>query len=127
MINFLVKSFIGRSIVYSKYIPTIHFIPLTAQIAIAQRDSIMDILSELFDGILYAAPKKRRSLRVRRWKRKFRALKPRTDIEDCTICGHKKLMGHLCENCFSLTMKLTEQVWQKQLEDKKIHNGRHVR
>ena len=127
MINFLVKSFIGRSIVYSKYIQTVQFIPSTVQVAITQRDSIIGILNQLFDGILYAAPKKRRSLRVRRWKRKFRALKPRTDIEDCTICGHKKLMGHLCENCFSLTMKLTEQVWQKQLEDKKIHNERHVR
>ena len=58
------------------------------------------VLSDLRDGILWAVPKSRRSLAKRRWRRKHQALKPRNDIEDCVVCGGKKLQGHICTECF---------------------------
>lgn len=86
--------------------------------------SFSDVLKDIWDGFLFAAPKKRRSIAKRRHLRKFKQLKPRNDIEDCVVCGHKKLMGRLCKNCFSWTMSLTEKVWEKTGANKW---GRYVR
>merc|ERR1712013_956160 len=58
------------------------------------------VVSDLRDGILWAVPKSRRSLAKRRWRRKHQALKPRNEIEECVVCGAKKLQGHLCTECF---------------------------
>ena len=90
-------------------------------------NQISDVISRLWDGILLAAPKKRRSIAKRRHMYKFKQLEPRNDIEDCVVCGHKKLRGRLCKNCFAWTMSLTEKVWQKQRETGENRKDRYVR
>ena len=74
------------------------------------------VLQDIWESILWAAPKSRRSIAKRRFLRSTRRLKPRDDIEDCVVCGAKKLRGRLCKECFSHTMKLTKDIWKK--EDK---------
>merc|ERR1712136_324416 len=58
------------------------------------------VMVDLRDGLLWAVPKNKRSLSKRRWLRRFRAIKPRKDIEDCVVCGSKKLIAHVCTECF---------------------------
>lgn len=89
--------------------------------------TLKTIFSDIWDGFLLAVPKKRRSLAKRRHLRKFKALKPRDDIEDCVVCGGKKLRGKLCHNCFQWTMSLTEKVWQKQKDDGILRKDRFVK
>ena len=90
-------------------------------------DTLKNVLSQIWDGFLLAVPKKRRSLAKRRHLRKFKALKPRDDIEDCVVCGGKKLRGKLCHNCFQWTMSLTEKVWQKQKDDGILRKDRFIK
>lgn len=89
--------------------------------------TLKSIFSDIWDGFLLAVPKKRRSIAKRRHLRKFKALKPRDDIEDCVVCGGKKLRGKLCHNCFQWTMSLTEKVWQKQKDDGILRKDRFVK
>ena len=89
--------------------------------------TIMQNISEIWNGFLLAVPKKRRSIAKRRWLRKFKALKPRDDIEDCVVCGGKKLRGKLCHHCFQWTMSLTEKAWQKQKDEGTLRKGRFVK
>lgn len=88
--------------------------------------TLTGMVSDIWNGLLWAAPKQKRSLAKRRWLRSFRRMEPRRDIEDCVVCGHKKLMGRLCKNCFSLTMSLTEEVWAKDRADK-YRKDRYIR
>lgn len=90
-------------------------------------NTLKNFFSDLWDGFLLAVPKQKRSLAKRRHLRKFKALKPRDDIEDCVVCGGKKLRGKLCHNCFQWTMSLTEKVWQKQKDDGILRNDRFVK
>jgi len=95
--------------------------------AVVTSSSLLERLADIWDGVLNAVPKKRRSLQQRHWRNKFKALQPRNDIEDCVVCGHKKLQGHLCNNCFKWTMTLTEKLWQKKIDSGEINTKRHVR
>jgi len=105
-------------------------LPISAA-AITNNDStsyrLFNYLIDIWDGLLLAAPKKRRSIAKRRHLRKFKALKPRNDIEDCVMCGSKKLQGKLCQNCFQWTMSLTEKVWQKQKDEGGCRTDRFVK
>ena len=104
-------------------------LPMSA--AITNNDStsnrLLNYLIDIWDGLLLAAPKKRRSIAKRRHLRNFKALKPRNDIEDCVVCGSKKLRGKLCQNCFQWTMSLTEKVWQKQKDEGGCRTDRFVK
>nr|XP_012560006.1 39S ribosomal protein L32, mitochondrial [Hydra vulgaris] len=91
------------------------------------KENLDSLLENIWNGFLWAAPKKRRSISKRRYLRKFRELKLRDDIEDCVVCGNKKLMGKLCQNCFQWTMSLTEETWKKQREEGKCRRDRYVR
>ena len=117
-----------RNITYQQYVWNVT--PVTTQLV--NNDIIFNtftgMLSDIWNGVLWAVPKTRRSIAKRKWLRSFRQLKPRNDIEDCVVCGHKKLMGRLCKNCFSHTMSLTEQIWKEgRGEDGKYRKDRYVR
>lgn len=90
-------------------------------------DQVANIYNSIWDGLLLAAPKKRRSISKRRYLRKFKALKPRDDIEDCVVCGGKKLRGKLCHNCFQWTMSLTEKFWEERKQKGEYRKDRYVR
>lgn len=63
-----------------------------------------------------AAPKKRRSLAVRRRRMRANRLEPRTDIEQCVACDGWKLREHLCGDCLAKVMHVTEAMWTEQRE-----------
>lgn len=104
---------------------------LPAASVVANNDTLFtqvcNICNEIWDGLLLAAPKKRRSISKRKYLRKFKALKPRDDIEDCVVCGGKKLCGKLCHNCFQWTMSLTEKFWENQKQEGGCRKDRYVR
>ena len=101
--------------------------PTSFEILKENVNNVLENIADIWNGFLWAAPKKRRSIAQRRHLRKFKELKPRDDIEDCVVCGHKKLMGKLCQNCFQWTMSLTEESWKKQREEGKCRRDRYVR
>nr|XP_018914969.1 PREDICTED: 39S ribosomal protein L32, mitochondrial [Bemisia tabaci] len=78
--------------------------------------SIKDIIGE---GILWAVPKKRRTLERRQLRRfgmldrHFKMLIPKTDIITCNVCGHDYERRHLCGNCYAKVKKETESIKEK--------------
>ena len=116
-----------RGAVFSKNFS--QMIPISS--AIIQQNTeektLSQSITDIWNGFLLAVPKKRRSIAKRRWLRKFKALKPRDDIEDCVVCGGKKLRGKLCHHCFQWTMSLTEKVWQKQKDEGVLRKDRFVK
>lgn len=69
--------------------------------------SIKDIIGE---GILWAVPKKRRTLERRQLRRfgmldrHFKMLIPKTDIITCNVCGHDYERRHLCGKNIKILM-----------------------
>ena len=70
-----------------------------------QRKNVSSDLKSIFDGILHAVPKKRRSLEMR-WRRKFAYAQyfehaiPKSNIIPCLECGNNKEKGYLCGKYF---------------------------
>lgn len=81
-------------------------------------------LKEIFDGILWAVPKHRRSLEAR-LKRRFGVMKyvwkppiAKTNILVCTNCGYHYQAGRLCGHCYEkvkLETKEMQEAIQKEL------------
>ncbi|PVV02422.1 hypothetical protein BB560_003130 [Smittium megazygosporum] len=57
-------------------------------------------LSEIFEAILRAVPKKKTTHSKKRMRAAGKGLKDRKDIVRCPACGHAKLTGHVCMNCY---------------------------
>ncbi|XP_077993823.1 large ribosomal subunit protein bL32m-like [Glandiceps talaboti] len=79
-----------------------------------QTNTGFDIKS-LWNGILWAVPKSKRSLERRRTRRRAfeKRIHPRQDIIPCEVCGQPKLMYHLCGHCVQKVRTETEAIREK--------------
>ncbi|KAK0052517.1 39S ribosomal protein L32 mitochondrial [Biomphalaria pfeifferi] len=98
-------------------------IPQNSQVAPTENDtSSKSILDSIFDGILLAVPKHRRSIEKRLF-RKHRYTSfmeygtPKNTIIPCLECGQFKEKGHLCKNCYEKVRLETKEMQAKMGED----------
>ncbi|XP_008475585.1 39S ribosomal protein L32, mitochondrial [Diaphorina citri] len=104
--------------------------PIDFNVAVTQISSVLTpkpvtklSLKELFDtSILWAVPKKRRSLE-RRMNRKYgskdqvwKMLMPRTDLTVCNTCGYTHHSKTLCGNCYAKIKEETTRLQDKIVE-----------
>ncbi|KAK3731900.1 hypothetical protein RRG08_043234 [Elysia crispata] len=82
-------------------------------------------LGSIFDGILYAVPRHRRSVEKRLFrKHRFTGFMehgtPKTNIVPCLVCGNFKEKGHLCEHCYNRVRTETNEMQAKMGDDLKF-------
>ncbi|KAL3893985.1 MAG: hypothetical protein SGCHY_005530 [Lobulomycetales sp.] len=61
--------------------------------------TLQGILHELWDGLLWAAPKKRTTHSKKRKRMAGKWPKPLLNLRPCPFCGSTQLMGHACREC----------------------------
>lgn len=66
-------------------------------------------LNTIWDGLLWAVPKKRTSHSKKRMRMAHKYLKPKHHYQTCPCCQNLKLQHMLCGHCFSETMKRTAE------------------
>ncbi|RUS73495.1 hypothetical protein EGW08_018735 [Elysia chlorotica] len=91
----------------------------------SNQHSSTSILDSIFDGMLYAVPKFRRSLEKRQFrKHRFSGFMehgtPKTNIVPCLECGNFKEKGHLCEHCYNRVRAETNDMQAKMGDDLKF-------
>lgn len=69
----------------------------------------------LWDGFLWAVPKKRTSHSKKRMRMAHKYLKPKHHYYQCPSCGHLKLQHMLCGHCLKETLRKTAEI-RKQRE-----------
>lgn len=85
-------------------------VPVTSSaLRVPSTQDASSIINDIFDGLLLAVPKKRRSVE-QRLSRKFgvkkwaphgwKLLDPKTNIITCATCGNYHEIQYLCENCY---------------------------
>ncbi|CAL1536612.1 unnamed protein product [Lymnaea stagnalis] len=86
------------------------------------QNSAKSLLDSIFDGILLAVPKHRRSLEKRLF-RKHRFTNfmeyatPKTTIVPCLECGNFREKGHLCKHCYEKVQLETKEMQAKMGDD----------
>ncbi|XP_038058076.1 39S ribosomal protein L32, mitochondrial-like [Patiria miniata] len=75
-------------------------------------------LASIFDGLLWAVPKHRRSIQRNRTRRRAedKMIKhiPEEKFTTCEVCGHAKMIGFLCGHCLIRIRQETREI-RKQL------------
>ena len=66
-------------------------------------------LNTIWDGFLWAVPKKRTSHSKKRMRMAHKYLKPKHHYQTCPRCQNLKLQHMLCGHCFRETMKRTAE------------------
>uniref|UniRef100_A0A0B6Z9J0 Large ribosomal subunit protein bL32m n=1 Tax=Arion vulgaris TaxID=1028688 RepID=A0A0B6Z9J0_9EUPU len=79
-------------------------------------------LDSIFDGILLAVPKFRRSLEKRLFRKHnfcgfMEHAEKKKNIIPCLECGHFREKGHLCENCYNNVRQETKEMQAKMGDD----------
>ena len=91
-----------------------------------------ELLDEIFDSLLWAVPKRRRSVfvRVRRrlgvenYSHGTSVLKPKNLIP-CQVCGNFMEIGYLCEHCYQENCKETQLIQEAMIKDHGIYPIEH--
>lgn len=100
-----------------------------ASTSLARLPSAQDvdsILRDIFDGLLLAVPKKRRSIAkrlsmkfgVKKWApHGWKMIDPKTNIITCWTCGNYHEAQYLCEHCYGKNMEETQVIQKNILEE----------
>ena len=84
------------------------------------------ILDNIFDGLLLAVPKKRRSVEkrmsmkfgVKKWApHGWKMIDPKSNIVTCKTCGHFHELQYLCTNCYEKNKEETVIIQESILKD----------
>lgn len=91
-----------------------------------------ELLDEIFDSMLWAVPKRRRTVYVRRRRRLgvenyshgTGIIKPKK-LLPCQVCGNFMEIGYLCDYCFRENCKETQQIQDAMVKEYGIHPIEH--
>lgn len=89
------------------------FNTLTYNAAVSNPIHVHDVPCEpntIWDGYLWAVPKKRTSHSKKRMRMAHKYLKPKHHYQTCPHCQNLKLQHMLCGHCFRETMKRTAEL-----------------
>lgn len=80
------------------------------------------LTASLWDGVLWAVPKKRTSHSKKRKRMTHKYLKPKENVTLCQKCGNAKLLHVLCGHCLKETLRATTMIRNQQKLD--LEEGR---
>lgn len=81
-------------------------------------DSSGEMGTDLWDGLLWAVPKKRTSHSKKRMRMTHKYLKPIRNYTVCPKCQNLKLLHVLCGHCLKETLKKTAELRRKTVEQR---------
>ena len=82
--------------------------------ALVDGDAGGDLTASLWDGVLWAVPKKRTSHSKKRKRMTHKYLKPKQNVTLCQKCGNAKLLHMLCGHCLKETLRATAMIRNQQ-------------
>lgn len=96
--------------------------------ALVDGDTGGDLATSLWDGVLWAVPKKRTSHSKKRKRMMHKYLKPKHNVTLCQKCGNAKLFHTLCGHCLKETLRATAMIRnQQQLDSEEGRDGERER